>query len=194
MELAPKIHFTEKPLKRLNRYLQPGEKLLWHGKPSRGIRRLERDKKRVPSTLFLCGIIAFSTAKAVLQKEVSLTDPSTILSILILLYFLFGRFVVRIFKRKQFYYGITDQRVIIMGKDTMDSFPYPQITELSVERHKGHIGTVFLTPPIYIDEYGKEVESEYRPCLLFVPHSFLVYDLIKAQKELFEQTTLSDDT
>lgn len=184
---------VNKKLQLLRQFLQTGELLLWHGAPEGGLRLLNREKKRIPYTLFLLGLIAF-----LLLKTFSQNDPENIKATIFLypisaVCLLFQRFLLPPLQRRNCYYGITNQRVILMKGKQLTALPYDRITELGLERHKGQLGTIHLTPPVYETRKGQQVETDGRLSLFFVSDCFRVYDLIEAQKSI-QANSASGDT
>lgn len=180
-------------LGKLRQFLLPGEMLLWHGASQGGMRLLEREKKRIPYTIFLFCFAIFITARNIMIHDTQNIPYTVIIVPLSAISLLFERLLLPPLRRRSCYYGITNRRVILMKGKQFSALTYDQITELGLERHKGQLGTIHLTPPAFEMRKGRQWETDQRHSLLFIQECFRVYDLIEAQKEQYKQTTLSEN-
>jgi len=95
--------------------MEPKEKLRWSGSPRSGLRLSCLDAYIVPCSLVYCGFGIFWEYQA-FQGGTNLI--SVLLDLPILLsgvYFLVGRFFVDAWQRRRTFYGLTDQRVVIVS-------------------------------------------------------------------------------
>ena len=108
-------------------YLNDGENLLWTGQPPRGFRLRAKDAFLIPFSILWCGfavswelmtlgiLFKFGSRNSGSASPFSFIFPLFgIPFVLIGLYMLFGRFIVDAMKRKKTYYGITNERIIII--------------------------------------------------------------------------------
>jgi hypothetical protein len=143
-------------------YLQPGERILWQGRPAR--RRLLRrtDLILVPLSLLWCGF-------AVFWESMVLADGAPVFAVvwgvpfvLVGVYIVAGRFVIRAVSLRRARYMVTDARVLVQGgfsgeRVTMAylrSLPPPVITE----RRDGTGSLAFGAIPGFADLF----EGPYR--------------------------------
>ena len=96
--------------------LSTGESLLWSGRPRQGILFRKSDISLIPFSLLWIGFAIF--------WEYSAYESSAPLFFLLFggffiiygLYFVFGRFIVDALKRKGTYYGVSNDRIIILSE------------------------------------------------------------------------------
>jgi hypothetical protein len=93
--------------------LLPGERILWDGRPLR--RRVFRrtDVLLVPISLLWCGFAVFLESGALSYRVPLFAAVLGALFVLFGLYFVAGRFVVRLVSPRRTRYTITDRRVLV---------------------------------------------------------------------------------
>lgn len=112
---------------RLQKELAPGESLLWSGRPRRGFLLRGSDLLMVPFSLFWAGFAVF--------WEYNVYNSGAPLFFMLFggvfvavgVYIVLGRFVVDAMKRKKTYYGVTDDRVMILTE-----FPVHRLKSLNL--------------------------------------------------------------
>lgn len=123
------------------------ERLLWVGKPKKGITLRSTDIFLIPFSLLWCGFAIF-WEYSVLKMGVSFMALFGIPFVLIGLYMVFGRFIVDAIKRKKTVYGITNDRVIIKSglfKTSVSSINIKNLPQLNLLEHKNGQGSVLFT-------------------------------------------------
>ena len=99
----------------VSEHLLPDEELLWAGQPKRGFQIRAMDFWAVPFMLCWCtGVVYFlviSIRQEGISGELLFMGPFVLLG----LYWLFGRFWIDAKVRSQTYYGITEQRALIIS-------------------------------------------------------------------------------
>jgi len=107
-----------------------GENLLWTGQPGQGIVLTERDALLIPFSLLWGGFAIFwETTVLSLKRSPMVMKLWGIPFVLIGLFFIFGRFFVDAYMRKNMHYAITNQRILILR-----SPPFASLTSLSLDR------------------------------------------------------------
>ena len=113
------MSLSEDPASSFARELSPDERLLWAGRPRRGVLFFRTaDLFAIPLALVWCGIISsvgFSMLSSALRGG-SIAWPSPIavaLMMLFGLYMLVGRFLVDSRQREKTVYAVTSKRIII---------------------------------------------------------------------------------
>lgn len=93
------------------------ERLLWSGAPQSGLRWRSSDWLAFPFVLFWCYMMMYGTTRHGIHPDQSplYLTPQGIPFVLIGLYMLVGRFFVDWYQRTRTFYGLTDQRVIILS-------------------------------------------------------------------------------
>ncbi len=127
-------------------HLHPGERLLWAERPKQGFAVRAVDFWVVPFMLCWSTGVVYSTVSIIKQEGAS---PGLLLFILpfILLgvYMLFGRFWIDARVRSRTYYGVTDQRVLIisgiLAKQTRSIY-LKELLEMQFTRRSDGTGTL----------------------------------------------------
>lgn len=134
--------------------LEPREKLLWSGRPKQGFIFRGADAFMIPFSLLWCGFAIFWEI-AVLSSG---APPFFLLFggffVLMGFYFVFGRFWWDSAQRKKTFYGITNERVIILSgvfNKQVKSLNLKTLSDISVsEKTNGH-GTISLGPTSFME-------------------------------------------
>lgn len=98
------------------------ENILWTGQPETSILFTRADIFLVPFSLLWGGFALFWEMSVLFIKDKSGQGPPIFFSlfgipfVLMGLYFIFGRFIWKNFKKKRTYYAVTDKRVIVITK------------------------------------------------------------------------------
>ena len=145
--------FTEKYLleKELDGYLEPGERLLWTGKPIQGLIFRIADIFLIPFSLLWAGG-AFFGAITTLREGVYFFSLFLIPFVCMGIYITIGRFIHDIQSRKHTIYGITEERVLIRSgifKTKIKSLSIRNLPSISVTHEKDGRGSIFLGPAEY---------------------------------------------
>jgi hypothetical protein len=92
------------------------EHLLWSGMPRQGLRWRSTDWFAVPFAVFWLYMVMFGASRHGIQTDQPplYLMPEGIPFVLAGIYMLVGRFLVDWYQRTRTYYGLTDQRVIIL--------------------------------------------------------------------------------
>ena len=124
--------------------LQSGEQLIWSGKPPTGVRFRFSDIFLIPFSLFWGGFAFFweyIVIKSGFIPFIIVGLPFVVTG----LYLIVGRFFVDSWRRKQTYYGLTNERVIIVsgiaGKK-IRSLSLRTLTDISLSEKSNGAGTI----------------------------------------------------
>lgn len=134
--------------------LDSGERLLWAGMPKQGMVFRHSDLYRIPFSLLWGGFAIFW------ELSVLSTAPSEkagaarlmfslfgIPFVLVGLYLIFGRFIYDSKKRAKTFYGLTDQRAIIVSsffRKRVQSLNLKTMSDVSLSEKKDGYGTIVL--------------------------------------------------
>jgi hypothetical protein len=181
----------------LERELSDDERLLWSGQPRGGIRLRAYDAFMIPFSLFWCGFAIFWEAMALGAIGRNFA-PQTIMFplfgvpfVLIGLYMLFGRFFVEAQMRAKTFYGVTDDRIIIVSglfSRRTKSLNLRTLTDVSLSERSDGSGTITFGPQFPFGQWAPA--GSWPGASQFMPPAFdmiedakSVYDVIrKAQK------------
>lgn len=126
--------------------LQPGENLLWSGKPEK-VRLFEKeDQKLVPFSLLWCAITVFLIWIAWMRggSNPALTVPRLLVIpfAAVGLWLLVGRFIWRFISEKKERYALTDCRVILRLSNGVQSLDLTNLPQMNVSRYSDGSGEI----------------------------------------------------
>jgi hypothetical protein len=168
------------------------ERLLWSGMPRQGVRLSSGDALMVPFSLLWGGFAIFWEYSVVSRGAPLVFTLFGVPFVLIGLYMIVGRFFVDSYRRARTYYGVTDQRVIILSglmKREVKSLNLVGLNDLSLSERSDRSGTITFgsTSPVYAMWSGTGwpgMGNRLPPAFNFIDDARTVYDLIReAQRE-----------
>jgi len=130
--------------------LAPGERLLWSGAPVQGLRLQGVDAALIPFSLFWGGFAFFWEWMAVTGGAPWFFALWGLPFMAIGAYLIAGRFFWDAHRRSQTFYGVTDQRVIIVVRawsTRVTSLPVRNLTDLTLAESAGRGSIRFGSPP-----------------------------------------------
>ena len=135
-------------------WLQPGERVLWRGRPDAGRVFAPADALLVPVTVVWTGFfVAFGVG-----TDGFGTVPGTVFTsvfLLVGLYLLVGRFVVKMWSRNRTDYVVTDRRAVVTdrGRPRKEvALTRPPVVRRSRDRRRGTV--IWAIPPPGVADYG----------------------------------------
>jgi hypothetical protein len=106
----------DEPQSQVEAELQQGEQLLWSGQPKQGVRLRGHDAFLIPFSLLWCGFVVFWETMVLTIEDAPLFAVLWGIPFVVAgLYFVFGRFLIDAKMRRRTYYGVTDERGIIVS-------------------------------------------------------------------------------
>jgi Bacterial PH domain len=167
------------------------ERLLWTGKPRGGICFRGQDLLAVPFSLMWCGFAIFWEAGVVMSGAPFFFRLLGIPFVAIGLYLVLGRFFVDAFVRSKTFYGVTNERVLIVTAvfdRRTRSINLRTLGDVSVSQHGDKSGTItFGSPQPFGQIFGPGFsKNRYSPPVFDrVENVKNVYELIvSTQKKL----------
>ncbi|HKF70355.1 MAG TPA: hypothetical protein VKB68_01295 [Stellaceae bacterium] len=131
----------------LRQRLEPGERVLWSGRPQQGLMFRKGDLLGIPFSLLWCGFAIFWESQVLSHNAPGFFALWGIPFILIGLYMVFGRFVVDAWQRQRTAYAVTDRRALILSglwTPTLKSLDIEGLTDIELQEGSGARGTVLL--------------------------------------------------
>lgn len=129
--------------------LGSGERLLWSGKPAQGPRFRRSDVFMVPFSLLWGGFAIFWEYSVVSSGAPFFFKIWGIPFVLVGLYIIFGRFFVDSYQRARTYYGVTEQRIIIVGglaNREVKSITLQGLNDISLSERPDGSGSITFGP------------------------------------------------
>jgi hypothetical protein len=171
--------------------LGTNEKLLWAGQPRRGIVFRGADLFLIPFSLFW-GSFSIFWEVSVLSAGISFFALFGIPFVLIGLYMIFGRFFVDASTRAKTYYGVTNERIIIISglfSRKVKSLNLRTLSDVSMDQKQNGTGTITFGPMNPAAAWGgmtwwPGTSAMMTPAFDMIPEVKSVYDVIRdAQKQ-----------
>ncbi|MCF4166265.1 PH domain-containing protein [Zavarzinia compransoris] len=107
----------------------PGERLLWQGRPRRGLVLGARDFFLIPFSLVWCGTVVAGAIDVLGRDGAFMPKAIMALMLAVGLFILVGRFMVDAFVRGRTHYAVTNQRIVIFRHG-----PFGSIVSLNLDR------------------------------------------------------------
>lgn len=155
----------------LKRYLRPGERLTWTGRPRSGVLFTAQDVFLIPFSLMWCGFAIFWEASVLGFGVLGGGGAPGFFAlwglpfVAVGLYFVFGRFLTDAWVRSRTLYALTSERALLLRKafgETLLSSPLD--AETRVQRHGDGTGTLEFGPSVPLLMRGRSM-SAWSPSL-----------------------------
>ena len=170
----------------IEQQLSSGERLLWSGQPSRGIRLRSSDAFAIPFSLLWCGFAIFWESSVVTKGAPFFFMLWGIPFVLVGLYIVFGRFFVDAHIRQRTFYGITTERIIIVSglfSRQTKSLQLRTLSDISLTERPDGSGTITFGPQhpmaARIPSGWPGVGQYTAPTFDMVERAREIYDLIR---------------
>jgi hypothetical protein len=164
--------------------LAPGEQLIWSGKPRGGLQLSGQDLVLIPLLLIWCGCSFYSEWNAVTRHYPLIVQLGYIPFVLIGIHLLAGRFLIDALRRSKTFYGVTQDRVLIVTNlffKNVESVGLRTLGEASLSERNDGSGSVLLRPVRY-SAPGEDRVCYNPPTLDSIQEVRRVYELILANK------------
>lgn len=176
------------PYSALTPYLHPGERLLWAGRPKRGLLLRGEDAWLIPFSLVWC-FFSFPGSFARLLSGAGGFIIFDLLFIIAGAYLLIGRFLVDIWLRAHTAYGLTERQALIVTGGFSEQIRFVNLktlSDLKLTMRRGGTGTIELGKPkfnIFGPRYSRATpwlgtNQFLPPAFEAIPDARRVYDLI----------------
>jgi hypothetical protein len=173
----------ENPSATVERELSSGEKLLWSGQPRSGIRLRGSDAFAIPFSILWCGFAIFWETMVVKKGAPLFMMLWGVPFVLAGLYIVFGRFIVDAMSRAKTFYGVTNERIIIISglfSRQVKSLNLRTLTDVSLSERSDESGTISFGP---VYPMGRWVPGGWPGASRYAPPTF---DMIEQAKRVYE--------
>ena len=175
----------------IRKELGPNEYMLWAGQPRGGVRFRPSDALFMPFSLMWGGFAIFWEYLVVTKGAPLFFTLWGVPFVLVGLYTIVGRFLVDARRRDTTYYGLTNERVIIVSGlfgRTSKSLGLRALSDVSLQEQRDKSGTVSFGPfslmAGWLNSKSAWSGIPMVPCLEFIENARDVYDKIRnAQQE-----------
>lgn len=180
---------------RLRPYLLAGESLQWAGRPKQGIVFRTVDFFLVPFSMIWCGGVMFGFFNAVSSGKVAPMVVTGFMS-LIGLYMLVGRFIVDQRLREQTWFGLTQERAIVLTtwfQPSVRSVVVNSVGEISLSENMNGTQSITFGSDGARSMRGLHMPgtgSTLAPCFEMISDGKEVYTLI--QKMQMQRSSIAD--
>lgn len=173
----------------LDTQLAPGEILLWSGEPRKGLFLRPSDLYVIPFSLLWGGFAIFWNFGVWSSNAPMFFRIWGIPFLVVGLYIIVGRFFVDAWQRSKTYYGVTNERIIIVSgvfSKNVKSLNLKTLTDISISERNDFSGTVTFGPSDQASSWsanfpfstGRRNEIVY-PAFDSIPDAKRVYDIVR---------------
>jgi len=184
----------QQPENIISQQLAQGERLLWAGQPRRGIRLRAQDAFFIPFSLMWGGFAIFWEYSAITQTSHAPGPVAVIFPLFGLpfvavgLYLIFGRFFADAHNRSRTFYGVTNERIIIISgifSHQTKSLQLRTLTDVSLTQRANGSGTITFGPTNIMNGFspggGWPGSGRYAaPSFDLIEKAKDVYDIIRS--------------
>jgi hypothetical protein len=162
--------------------LNKQERLLWSGRPRQGLRLRPDDIYMIPFSLMWGGFAFFWEFGVTTKKAPIFFELWGIPFVLVGIYMIIGRFFWDSYKRKSTYYGLTNQRAIIIqggsSGNNVKAVSLKNIDEISLQERSDGSGNIVFGP--VIPRYARRSYGQtLSPTFDLIDDVRKVYDQVK---------------
>jgi hypothetical protein len=129
--------------------LQPGEQVLWSGRPRQGLLLRWSDALTIPFSLVWCSGAIFWEAMAITKGAPLFFRLWGVPFVLVGVYIVIGRFVIDAMARARTRYAVTDRRVLIASgllRKSVHAINLRGLTEMEIVEGRRGRGTIIFGP------------------------------------------------
>jgi hypothetical protein len=171
----------------LQQYLDTNEKLLWTGRPKRGLVFRQADLLLIPFSLLWCGFAIFWLTTALNAGAPLFFALFGGAFVVMGLIFVFGRFIIDAKQREHTYYGLTNDRIIIrsgMYKKSIKSLNIKTLTDIEYDERSDGSGTITIGPKNPMMMWGNGMS--WWPGMKAAPSLDFIQDVRKVYNKIIE--------
>jgi hypothetical protein len=174
-------------------YLFPGERIQWSGQPKQGLALSARDSLLIPFSLMWGGFAIFWNIAVWSFPDSGGDNPDLFFRLwglpflVVGLYLIAGRFFHDARVRKNMFYAVTDQRILVLRGSRITSLDIHRLPRLELSEHRDGTGTLAFEAANFGPWGGMNGFSWWVPALssatqfFRIEHPRTVYELIRNQ-------------
>ena len=136
-------------IERIKTELVSGESLLWSGCPKQGFILRSIDIFLIPFSLFWTGFAIYWEYSVYIEGGLSFFLLFGAIFVVMGLYLVFGRFIVDALLRSRTYYGVTNDRVMILSefpRSSLKSLNLRTLSDLTISKKLDGTGNISFGP------------------------------------------------
>jgi len=172
------------PASEIERQLSSGERLVWTGQPKGGLRLRPSDAFVIPFSLLWCGFAIFWEVSVISKSAPFFFRLWGVPFVFVGLYIVFGRFIVDARVRERTFYGLTNERIILIsglfGRRTK-SLNLRTLSDISLTERSDGSGTITFGPTHPFGQWF--APGSWPGAGQYAPPAF---DMIDRAKEIYE--------
>ncbi len=128
----------------IQQLVRPGEHLLWVGRSDPAVRFAAADGLLIPFSIAWCAFAVFWEATAISSGDSPFFYAWGLIFVVVGVYFVAGRFVVKARRKRRTVYGLTDRRAIIhIGSGVTDQLLAGSGISVTRRRRHNHLTVTF---------------------------------------------------
>lgn len=172
--------------------LSSGERLLWSGQPRQGLFLRASDAYQIPFSLLWGGFAIFWESSVILSGAPFFFMLWGVPFVLVGLYMIIGRFFVDARQRDKTYYGVTNERIIIVSglfNRKVKSLNLRTLTDVSLDEKSDRSGTITFGAANPMSWWAGGMSfsgwgQKLTPSFELIPEAKRVYEIIRnAQRQ-----------
>jgi hypothetical protein len=143
------MDLPESPEQVISPYLARTEKLIWYGRPCQGLLLRPNDAFLIPFSLLWGGFAIFWEFGVVSSNAPAFFTLWGIPFVLLGLYLILGRFFVDAKQRSKTFYGVTNERIVLVSgivSRKLTSLQLRTLSDVSLSEKAGGRGTITFGP------------------------------------------------
>ncbi len=167
--------------------LDPAERILWSGQPRQGWMLRPQDIFMIPFSLLWGGFAIFWFVSVLFIGENIFFALFGVPFVLVGLYMIFGRFLFDIWARKNTYYALTNQRILIRNGGrvaSLTSINLTAIPEITFQEHRGGSASIYFgAMPPQMGAFSSRVRSQAGPFFDHIENGQQVYQTLRRAQQ-----------
>ncbi len=167
--------------------LDPNERILWAGQPRQGLILRPQDIFMIPFSLLWGGFAIFWFISVLSIEGSGFFALFGVPFVLVGLYLIFGRFFFDSWMRKNTFYAITNQRILIRNGgrvSSLTSINLSAIPEITLQEHRtGRASIFFGALPPQLGPFAAKVRSQAGPFFDQIENGQQVYQILRRAQQ-----------